>query len=70
MQTIDLLREAIIKQLYGTVIEEEIVLGVDEAKLRAQLYELGAVLSETLIDEGGWRLKIRMNASARQRALS
>ncbi len=66
---LDLLREAIIKQLYGNVIEEEIVLGVDEAKLRAQLYQLGAVLSETLIDEGGWRLKIRINAEERQRLL-
>lgn len=66
---LDLLREAIIKQLYGAVIEEEIVLGVNESKLRAQLYELDAVLSETLIDEGGWRLKIRINADERQRLL-
>ena len=65
----DLLREAIIKQLYGSVIEETIVLGVNEAKLRAQLYALGAVLSETLIDEGGWRLKIRINADEKQRLL-
>ena len=67
---LDLLREAIITQLYGDVTEEEVVLGVDEAKLRAQLYQLGAVLSETLIDEGGWRLRIRIDASARERLLS
>ncbi len=66
----DLLREAIIHKLYGNVIEEEIVLAVDEAKLRAQLYQLGAVLSETLIDEGGWRLKIRINAEERERLLT
>lgn len=66
---LDLLREAIITQLYGDVIEEEIVLAVDAAKLRAQLYELGAVLSETDIDEGGWRLKIRINSDERQRLL-
>ena len=64
---LDLLREAIVTQLYGTVIAEEIVLSVDEAKLRAQLYELGAVMSETLIDEGGWLLNIRINASERKR---
>ena len=63
---LDLLREAIITQLYGDVIEEEILLGVDEAKRRSQLYELGAVLNEIQLEEGGWRLKIRINSSARQ----
>lgn len=66
---LDLLREAMIAQLYGDVIEEEVSLGVNEAKLRAQLYELGAVLSESLIEEGGWRLKIRINADERKRLL-
>lgn len=65
----ELLREAIISQLYGDVIEEELILDVCEAKLRAQLYELGAVVSESLIDEGGWRLNIRINADERQRLL-
>lgn len=67
---LELLREAIITQLYGDVIEEDIVLAVGEAKLRAQLYELGAVLSETLIDEGGWKLKIRINSDERERLLA
>ena len=66
---LDLLREAIIMQLYGDVIEEDIDLAVDEAKLRAQLYELGAVLSEVLIDEGGWRLRVRLNSNERQKLL-
>ena len=64
-----MLREAIIMQLYGDVIEEDIDLAVDEAKLRAQLYELGAVLSEVLIDEGGWRLRVRLNSNERQKLL-
>jgi len=67
---LELLRDAIITQLHGDVIEEDIVLAVGEAKLRAQLYELGAVLSETLIDEGGWKLKIRINSDERQRLLA
>ena len=66
---LDLLREAIIMQLYGDVIEEDIDLAVDEAKLRAQLYELGAVLSEVLIDEGGWRLRVRLNSNERKKLL-
>ncbi len=63
---LDLLREAVITQLYGDVIDEDILLGVDEAKLRSQLYELGAVLNEIQLEEGGWKLKIRINSSARQ----
>ena len=63
---LDLLREAVITQLYGDVIDEDILLGVDEAKLRSQLYELGAVLNEIQLEEGGWKLTIRINASARQ----
>lgn len=65
----DLLREAIITQLYGRVYENEIILGVDEAKLRAQLYQLGSVLSEILLDDGGWQLRIRINADEMQRLL-
>ena len=67
---LELLKEAMIAQLYGDVIEENIILAVDKAKLRAQLYELGAVLDEVLLDEGGWKLKIRINSNERERLLS
>ena len=64
---LDLLREAIVAQLYGEVLIKEVVLSVDEAKLRAQLYQLDAVINETLIEEGGWRLVLRINTSEYQR---
>ncbi len=66
----DLLCEAIVTQLHGKVIEEEVVLGMDEARLRAQLYEQGAVLGETVTEEGGWRIKIRLDSEERQRLFS
>jgi len=66
---LDTLREAITTQLHGTVVEEELELTSQDAKLRARLYEIGAVLSETLTDAGGWRVHIRMSKDERQRVL-
>lgn len=66
---LELLREGIATQLHGAIAEEEIVLGPHEAKLRAQLYQLEAVLSEASTDAGGWRLMIRLTQEQRQRLL-
>ncbi len=66
---LDLLGEAISTQLHGIIIEEDIELTVNDSKLRANLYELGAVLSETFTDTGGWRLHIRLNHAEKQRLL-
>lgn len=63
------LREAIAEQLHGNVVDEEIELGAQDAKLRARLYEIGAVLSETLTDTGGWRVHIRMSQDEKRRIL-
>ncbi|MGQ3890828.1 ribosome rescue GTPase HflX [Legionella sp. CNM-4043-24] len=64
---LSLLTEAIATQLHGRVFEEEVYLSVQQAKLRAQLYEMGAVLTETLDENGGWHLRIRLTASQKQR---
>ena len=64
---LDLLREAVDTQLHGAVIDEEIELAANNAKLRARLYDMGAVLSETLTDDGGWRLRIHMSQAEKQR---
>lgn len=66
---LDLLREAISIQLQGVILDEIIGLSATEAKLRANLYELGAVVSETLTDEGGWRLHIRITKAEKKRLL-
>lgn len=69
-QGLDLLKEAIAVQLHGTVIIEDILIKVSQAKLRAQLYQLGSVLSESITDEGDWQLKIRITADQKQRLFS
>lgn len=61
--------DAIASQLHGKVVDEEIELTAHDAKLRAQLYDIGAVLSETLTDTGGWRIHIRMTQDEKQRIL-
>ena len=66
---LDLLRETIATQLHGVVIDEEIELTATDAKLRASLYALGAVLSETSTDTGGWRIHIHMSQAEKKRLL-
>ncbi len=67
---LNLLREAIAIQLTGSIIEEEVLIAPAEAKLRAQLYQLDAVISETTSEEGGWHLKIKLSQAQRARLFS
>lgn len=64
---LDLLKEAISTQLHGAVLIENVVLKATQAKLRAKLYELGAVLSESHNEDGDWLLKIRLTQAQKQR---
>lgn len=66
---LDELRDIIATQLHGKVVDEEIELTANDAKLRARLYSLGAVVSETLTETGGWRLHIHMSQDEKQRTL-
>ncbi|MBL7481561.1 ribosome rescue GTPase HflX [Legionella bononiensis] len=66
-QGLDLLKEAIAAQLHGTVLIEDIIIKGSQAKLRAQLYQLGSVLSESINEDGDWQLKIRITADQKQR---
>jgi GTP-binding protein HflX len=66
---LDTLCNAIATQLHGKVVDEEIELTAQDAKLRARLYEMGAVLSESITDTGGWKLHIRMSQNEKQRVL-
>ncbi len=66
-QGLDLLKEAISAQLHGAVFIEDIIVKATEAKLRAQLYELGSVVSESVTDEGDWQLRVRITASQKHR---
>ena len=64
---LDLLKEAIAAQLHGTILIENIVVKATQAKLRAQLYQLGSVLTESISEEGDWLLKIRITNAQKQR---
>ncbi len=64
---LDLLREAIAVELHGEIVEEVISLTAQDSKLRAQLYELGAVVQEWVTDEGGWDLTIRLDQDNKKR---
>nr|WP_284498290.1 ribosome rescue GTPase HflX [Legionella maioricensis] len=64
---LDLLKEAIATQLHGIVLIEDIVVKPTQAKLRAQLYQLGSVLNESISEEGDWVLKIRITNAQKQR---
>lgn len=56
-----LLKEAIATELHGRVMEETVHLHAGQAKLRAQLYQMKAILAEKEDDEGGWHLKIKLS---------
>lgn len=49
----DLLMDAIIERLGKEIISGELCLTVQQTKQRAMLYEMGAVLKETLVEESG-----------------
>lgn len=64
-----LVREAIVVLLGKRVIEKRIHVTPENAKFRAQLYELGAVQSEEVDDKGGWYIVIRIQRSDYNRLL-
>ncbi len=53
--------KAIGEHLYGDPIYRTLCLGPQDAKLRAQLYEMDAVLKEHIDDSGQWLLAVRMS---------
>ena len=64
---IDLLRTAIAARLYPDLGDEEIVLPVNAAKFRAQLFQLHCVQSETIDEEGSSHLVVHLPYSRLQR---
>ena len=64
---LDLLRSAIAACLYPDLVEDELLLPPSAARLRAQLFALNAVQSETVDDDGGLRLKVRLPYSRLER---
>jgi GTP-binding protein HflX len=66
---LELLAQAMTERLAVDVIQESIVLLPAQARLRAQLYELGAVVSEEIAEDGRQQLDIRLQRSDFNRLL-
>lgn len=64
---VDQLLTSINELLGQDMLSSDVYLKPEQAKLRAQLYELGAVRSETLDEAGGWHLSIRLSKRDYQR---
>ncbi len=60
---LELLRAAIAERLDLEKLARRIALAPADGRLRAQLYEMGAVLHEKLLDEGGWQLDVTLSPS-------
>ncbi|OGO93345.1 MAG: GTPase HflX [Coxiella sp. RIFCSPHIGHO2_12_FULL_44_14] len=66
---IDLLRQAMTELLADALLECEITLTPQEASLRAQLYALGAVVSEKVDESGSYSLKLTIQKKDYQQLL-
>jgi len=66
---LELLAQAMAERLAVDVIQESLVLLPTQARLRAQLYELGAVVSEQIAEDGRQQLDIRLQRSDLNRLL-
>jgi GTP-binding protein HflX len=59
-QGLDVLKDRVAQMLNGELCEETVILSSEEGKLRAKLYAMKAVISETITEEGLSALKIRI----------
>jgi GTP-binding protein HflX len=59
---LDLLKQAIATRIGSDIMECTINLQPEDGDIRAALYKLGVIIEEILIQEGGWRLSVRMRA--------
>jgi GTP-binding protein HflX len=57
---LDLLKDAIARRLQQKTIHRYIHLDPAQGRQRAKLFELGAVLNEEVLEEGGWSLELKM----------
>ena len=57
---IDLLAHALGEHLLADPVTRQVFVSPEQGKLRAYLYEQCAVLDESLVDEGGWQILVRL----------
>ena len=66
---VPLLLQTIARRLRRNVVSGTVRLEPAQGRLRAQLFELGAVQGEATNEDGGWELSVRMEAADMQRFL-
>ena len=66
---LDGLVEAIANALYGDPLQRSVLLTPQEGKLRAELYQVAAVLSERVDEEGNWIISVRIGRDDFERLL-
>ena len=64
-----LLREIIAGRLCKRTVQRSIRLRPAQGRQRARLFELGAVLSEEILEDGGWSLELKLTEKDLQRFL-
>lgn len=57
----DLLQQALMELLENNIVYTEISLSANEGRLRALLYELHAVQTERIDEDGNWHLNVRLS---------
>ncbi|MFZ2288156.1 MAG: ribosome rescue GTPase HflX [Halopseudomonas yangmingensis] len=68
-QGMDLLGRAIAERLGEDMLQQQVVLGHDQGRLRAQFYAAGAVLGEAMTEDGRQQLELRLPRSDFNRLL-
>ncbi len=66
---LELLKEAIARRLRKRTVQRFLQLQPAQGRLRAKLFELGAVRNEEVLEEGGWQLELQMKEKDLQRFL-
>ena len=66
----ELLLQAIAERLASDTASGTLLLGPDQGRLRARLFEFGAIRAEQPLDEGGWRLRVSLPRRELERLLA
>jgi len=58
---VDALLEVIAEYLHVAMLKCTVEVSAAEARVRARLYDMGAVMAERLRDDGGWELDLELD---------
>lgn len=69
-QGIDLLLEVLTEFFSRELVQKVIQLAPADGRLRARLFEMGFVISEQLMDEGGWEIEVELSRKSFERLIT